>query len=122
MEAPMKIRRMFFAVTLALLVSSYLALAQPPAAQPPAGQPPAAPQPMSFFVTSVGAGNGANLGGLAGADRHCQALAMAVGAGGKTWHAYLSANAAGGQGPLNARARTGAGPSYNAQAPSTAHN
>src|SRR5437867_9632979 len=115
MEASMKIRRMFFAVTLALLVSSYLAVAQPPAAQPPAAQPPAAPQPMSFFVTSVGLGNGANLGGLAGADRHCQALATAVGAGGKTWHAYLSASAAGGQAAVNARDRIGAGPWYNAK-------
>src|SRR5438874_5533685 len=122
MEAPMKIRRMLAAMTLALLVSSYLAVAQPPAAQPPAGQPPAAPQPMSFFVTSVGAGNGANLGGLAGADRHCQALATAVGAGGKTWHAYLSANAAGGQAAVNARDRIGAGPWYNAKGARIAQN
>jgi hypothetical protein len=53
-----------------------------------AQQPPA--QPMSFFVTSVGMGNGANLGGLAGADKHCQTLAAAVGAGNRTWRAYLS--------------------------------
>ena len=46
--------------------------------------------PMSFFVTSVGGGNGADLGGLAGADAHCQKLASAAGAGAKTWHAYLS--------------------------------
>ena len=64
--------------TLAVASSSYLVFAM----QPPAGQPPAQPpQPMSFFVTSVGSGNGANLGGIAGADRHCQALATAVGAG-----------------------------------------
>ena len=44
---------------------------------------------MSFFLTSAGPGNGANLGGLAGADQHCQSLAGAVGAGGRTWHAYL---------------------------------
>src|SRR6266849_2785859 len=127
MEAPMKIRRMLAAVTFALLVSSYLAVAQPPAAQPPAAQPPAAqppaaPQPMSFFVTSVGAGNGANLGGLAGADRHCQALATAVGSGSKTWHAYLSANAAGGQAAVNARDRIGAGPWYNAKGARIAQN
>ena len=118
----MKIRRMLTALTFALLVSSYLAVAQPPAAQPPAAQPPAAPQPMSFFVTSVGAGNGANLGGLAGADRHCQALAMAVGAGGKTWHAYLSASAASGQPAVNARDRIGAGPWYNAKGARIAQN
>ena len=47
--------------------------------------------PMGFFITSAGSGNGANLGGLAGADAHCQKLATAVGAGGKTWRAYLSA-------------------------------
>ena len=46
----------------------------------------------SFFVTSVGIGNGANLGGLAGADNYCQTLAQAAGAGAKTWHAYLSTN------------------------------
>ena len=46
--------------------------------------------PMGFFVTSVGSGKGADLGGLAGADRHCQNLASAVGAGGRTWRAYLS--------------------------------
>ena len=46
--------------------------------------------PMSFFVTSAGSGKGGDLGGLAGADAHCQKLAAAAGAGGKTWHAYLS--------------------------------
>ena len=46
--------------------------------------------PMTFFITSVGSGKGGDLGGLAGADRHCQALAQAVGAGNRTWHAYLS--------------------------------
>lgn len=71
-------------------------------------------QPMSFFVTSVGLGDGGNLGGLAGADAHCQALAAAVGAGGRTWRAYLSAGAAGGQPPVNARDRIGEGPWYNA--------
>ena len=65
---------------------------------------------MSFFITSAGPGNGADLGGLAGADAHCQALAGAVGAGGKTWSAYLSASAAGGQPAISARDRIGAGP------------
>jgi len=70
---------------------------------------------MSFFITSVGSGNGANLGGLAGADAHCAALAGAVGAGGKTWAAYLSTQSVGGQGAINARDRIGAGPWYNAK-------
>ncbi len=65
---------------------------------------------MSFFVTSVGLGKGADLGGLGGADRHCQALAQAVGAGGRTWHAYLSTQAEGGAAAVNARDRIGRGP------------
>jgi hypothetical protein len=67
---------------------------------------------MSFFVTSVGPGNGANLGGLAGADKHCQDLAKAAGAGAKTWHAYLSTQ---GAGAVNARDRIGKGPWQNAK-------
>lgn len=67
---------------------------------------------MSFFVTSSGPGKGADLGGLAGADKHCQALAQAAGAGGKTWRAYLSA---GGATPANARDRIGNGPWRNAK-------
>jgi hypothetical protein len=77
-----------------------------------AAQAPA--QPMSFFVTSTTAGSG-NLGGLAGADKICQDLAAAAGAGGKTWHAYLSQQAQGGMPQVNARARIGAGPWYNAK-------
>ena len=65
---------------------------------------------MTFFVTSVGSGNGANLGGLAGADKQCQTLAQAAGAGGKTWHAYLSTQ---GPGAVNARDRIGSGPWQN---------
>jgi len=65
---------------------------------------------MSFFVTSVGIGKGADLGGLAGADAHCQALAVSAGAGGKTWHAYLSTQ---GAGAVNARDRIGKGPWMN---------
>jgi hypothetical protein len=72
-------------------------------------------QPMGFFITSVGLGDGANLGGLAGADRHCQNLATAIGAGGRTWRAYLSVAAAQGQAPVNARDRIGSGPWYNAK-------
>jgi hypothetical protein len=70
---------------------------------------------MSFFITSVGSGNGANLGGLAGADKHCQDLAARVGAGNRTWRAYLSAAAAGGQSAVNARDRIGKGPWMNAK-------
>jgi hypothetical protein len=71
-----------------------------------------ASEKMSFFITSVGSGNGAALGGLSGADQHCQALAKAVGAGNRTWHAYLSTN---GSTPVNARDRIGKGPWYNAK-------
>jgi hypothetical protein len=67
---------------------------------------------MSFFVTSVGPGKGADLGGLAGADRHCQSLAQSAGAGAKTWHAYLSTQ---GAGAVNARDRIGRGPWMNAK-------
>lgn len=87
-----------FAVVIAALVSV-------------AAQQPPAPQPMGFFVTSVGLGNGANLGGLAGADKHCQALATAAGSK-KTFRAYLSTQ---GDGAVNARDRIGKGPWYNAK-------
>jgi hypothetical protein len=70
---------------------------------------------MTFFVTSVGSGKGADLGGLAGADAHCQQLASAVGAGNKTWRAYLSTNAANPGGQVNARDRIGKGPWQNAK-------
>src|SRR5690554_156082 len=71
---------------------------------------------MSFFVTSRNPGNGGNLGGLEGADAHCQALAEAVGAGGKTWRAYLSTSRE------NARDRIGNGPWYNAKGVLIAEN
>ena len=67
---------------------------------------------MGFFVTSVGIGKGADLGGLAGADAHCQTLGKAAGAGAKTWHAYLSTQ---GAGAVNARDRIGKGPWTNAK-------
>lgn len=67
---------------------------------------------MSFFLTSVGPGNGADLGGLEGADAHCQRLAASVGAGGKTWRAYLSTTGPDG---VDARDRIGSGPWYNAK-------
>lgn len=84
------------------------------------GQQPAAPQrgpqqPMTFFVTSEGSGKGADLGGIKGADQRCQMLAAAVGAGNRTWHAYLSTQAADGQPAGNARDRIGTGPWYNSK-------
>ena len=69
----------------------------------------------SFFLTSNGIGNGGNLGGLAGADNHCQTLAQAAGAGAKTWRAYLSTQAADGAPAVNARDRIGKGPWKNAK-------
>ena len=66
---------------------------------------------LSFFITSAGPGDGANLGGLDGADRHCQILAQGAGAGSKTWRAYLSTTGSGG---INARDRIGTGPWHNA--------
>jgi hypothetical protein len=75
---------------------------------------PAAKNDMSFFVSSRNGGNGANLGGLEGADRLCQSLASAAGAGGRTWRAYLSATAAGSAPAVNARDRIGRGPWRNA--------
>ena len=77
--------------------------------------------PMSFFITSAGSGKGADLGGLAGADAHCQRLATAGGASGKTWRAYLSTPPALASGAtpavaaVNARDRIGAGPWFNAK-------
>jgi len=70
---------------------------------------------MTFFVTSVGGGKGADLGGLAGADKHCQDLAAAAGAGGHTWHAYLSTQSSGAGDAVNARDRIGKGPWTNAK-------
>ena len=98
---------------------------QPAPAQPAQGQTAApaggaqAKGPMTFFITSVGLGKGANLGGLQGADAHCQALASAAGAGDRTWRAYLST-----QGPnaVNARDRIGKGPWHNARGGSVARD
>ena len=75
----------------------------------------AAPQSpnMTFFVTGTGPGKGADLGGVEGADRYCQQLAQGAGAGGKTWHAYLSTQAADGKPAINARDRIGHGPWQN---------
>ena len=97
------------------MIGSSLLLAQQ-------GQQKAPPPPMNFFVTSVGAGKGADLGGLAGADAHCQKLAEAAGAGNRTWHAYLSTSASGNQPAVNARDRIGEGPWYNAKGQPVAKN
>jgi hypothetical protein len=77
---------------------------------------------MSFFVTSAGIGKGADLGGIEGADRHCQQLAQAAGAAGRTWHAYLSTQAADGKPAVNARDRIGKGPWLNAKGTVVAKN
>jgi hypothetical protein len=81
----------------------------------------AAPK-MGFFITSTGPGNGANLGGLAGADKHCQTRAAAAGAGDRTWRAYLSTTSDGKQPAVNARDRIGKGPWYNAKGMMAAQN
>jgi hypothetical protein len=80
-----------------------------------AGSPsdPVTQASMTFFITSAGPGNGADLGGLDGADRHCATLARAAGAGNRTWRAYLSQSASGGKPAVNARDRIGTGPWHN---------
>jgi hypothetical protein len=93
-------------ITRLALAGALLCIAGPAAAQQ---------ANMSFFISSTNPGKGADLGGLEGADRHCQQLAAAAGAGGKTWRAYLSASASGGGSAVNARDRIGAGPWLNAK-------
>jgi hypothetical protein len=90
-----------------------------------AAAPLGAQNTMSFFITSAGSGDGANLKGLEGADAHCKQLADASGGqgvAGKTWHAYLSARASGGQPAVNAKDRIGSGPWYNAKGVMVAQN
>src|SRR4051812_5539656 len=121
----MKKQEFFAAAAAALLAGASVVLAQ--AGQAPAGQAPAAqgrgqqapPQPMSFFVASTPKGDGANYGGLAGADAHCQSLAAAAGRGGVTWHAYLSTQ---GANAVNARDRIGNGPWDNQRGQRVAQN
>ena len=98
------------AALMVLAVGAVVLIAQNAGGQAGGRGAQAPAQPMSFFVTSVGKGDGANYGGLAGADAYCQSLAATAGRGGSTWHAYLST-----QGPnaVNARDRIGAGPWYN---------
>jgi hypothetical protein len=103
-------RLVLVALALTPVFGSYLALAQ---------QPAAPQQPMSFFVTSVSKGDGANYGGVAGADAHCQMLAQAAGRGNVKWVAYLSTQ---GPGAVNARDRIGQGPWYNSRGGMVAMN
>ena len=87
------------------------------------GAQPTVEQPvLTFFITSVGSGNGANLGGIEGADKICQTLAEAVGSKGIQWRAYLSTISAKGQPEVNARDRIGKGPWYNAKGTKVAEN
>ncbi len=95
--------------------------AQQQPAQQAAPQLPQAPN-MTFFVTGAGPGKGADLGGLEGADQHCQQLAQRHGAGGKTWRAYLSTQAADGKPAVNARDRIGNGPWQNFKGEIVAQN
>jgi hypothetical protein len=110
--------RTFSTLALAAAAAAFLTSC---ATTPPTG-------PMGFFVTSAGSGKGADLGGLAGADAHCQKLAAAAGAGGRTWRAYLSVSPTfpSGTNPavpaVNARDRIGKGPWYNAKGVLIAHN
>jgi hypothetical protein len=96
-------------VAISVAIGSQFSLSQTPAA-------------MSFFITSAGSGDGANLGGLAGADAHCTRLATAAGSTGKTWRAYLSASASGNQAAVNARDRIGRGPWQNVKGVVVAQN
>jgi len=101
-----------FRTTCFTIVASVAAIALGAAAGRAQQPPPQAPN-MTFFVTSAGLGKGADLGGLDGADKQCQALAQAAGAGGKTWRAYLSTQAVDGAAAVNARDRIGRGPWQN---------
>jgi hypothetical protein len=96
-------RRLPIAISLVAIVASACTSMAPPSS------------PMSFFVSSTGSGRGADFGGLAGADKHCQALASAAGAGQRNWRAYLSASAVGNTPAVDARDRIGRGPWRNAR-------
>ena len=97
------LRPILAALALSISLGSYIVSAQ---------QPQAPPQPMSFFVSSVSKGDGANYGGVTGADAHCQMLAEAAGRGAVKWVAYLSTQ---GPGAVHARDRIGSGPWYNSR-------
>lgn len=112
----MRASRWIVASTVSLVTGAWLT--EPQGAAAPAQTSPQ----MTFFVTSVGVGDGANLGGLDGADRHCQRLAEAAGVTGRTWRAYLSTQATGSGPAVNARDRVGSGPWYNAKGVKIADN
>jgi len=109
-----KVRSAAIAAVAMAMLGTYLGAQAPAPAQGAGGRGggrgPA--QPMSFFITNVGKGDGANYGGLAGADAYCQQLGEAAGRTGVVWHAYLSTQ---GAGAVNARDRIGNGPWYNAR-------
>jgi hypothetical protein len=112
------------AVMAVAALGTLVAFAQAPQ-QPAAGGRGAAPQPTTFFITSVGKGDGANYGGLAGADAYCAQMAQGASLPtppGRTWRAYLSMPAQGGQPAVNARDRIGAGPWHNARGALIANN
>ena len=111
MTITMTKRSLLAAFMLPMLFGAYLLLAQEEGAR----QNPPQRHPLTFFVTSAGIGKGGDLGGLAGADAHCQALAATVAAGNHTWHAYLSTQARGAQPAVNARDRIGQGPWHNSK-------
>lgn len=108
------LRPVLATVALTVTFALYFAFAQPgvQAQGGGGGRQAGPPPPMSFFVTSTSKGQGANYGGLAGADAFCQELAAAAGRGGATWHAYMSTQ---GAGAVNARDRIGNGPWYNSK-------
>ena len=109
-----------FATIIMSILGGSLLFAQAP--QQGQGAQQAQDTSMRFFLTNVGPGKGANLGGVAGADAHCQKLAAAANAGGRTWRAYLRTQAADGQPAVNARDRIGKGPWHNAKGEMVAQN
>src|SRR5881409_3577722 len=111
----MKKTLVILGATMVLALGTIALIAQQREGQRGGGPPP----PMSFFITSVGKGDGANYGGLAGADAYCQMMAAAAGRGAATWHAYLSTQ---GTGAVNARDRIGSGPWFNAGGTRVAQN
>ena len=104
------------------IIAAALLLAFGAQAQEKKAAKAAAKGPMSFFVTSTGKGNGADLGGVEGADAHCSALAKAAGSKQTNWKAYLSTALPGGEAGVNARERVGKGPWYNAKGVMVARN
>jgi hypothetical protein len=113
---PATVRTIVAAASVSAAIGAVLTLSSSTVAQAQGGTG------LSFFITSAGSGNGANLGGLAGADKICQTLGASAGAGSRTWRAYLSATAANGQPAVNAKDRIGRGPWYNAKGVKVADN